>query len=83
MRRHEYIATFGGTRTAENGPHVLWVIDERGNETGIRGNTGLRFLNHSSRPNAEFRGTELYALRNIRLGQEITLHYGDDWIEVD
>ena len=62
---------------------MLWVIDEAGGEKGIRGKTGLRFLNHSARPNAEFRGTELYALRNIRLGQEITLHYGDAWDEVD
>jgi len=83
LRRYEYIAKFGGTRTTENGIHVLWVIDEEGNEMGIRGNTGLRYLNHSSRPNAEFRGAELYALRNIRPGQEITLHYGDDWDEFD
>ncbi len=78
-----YIATFEGTRTARDGTHVLWVLDEDGKETGIRGRNSLRFLNHSSCPNAEFRGPDLHALRNIQAGSEITFHYGEAWEDVE
>lgn len=83
FRREAYIATFEGRPTRRDGMHVLWVIDEDGNEVGIEGRNVLRFLNHSSRPNAEFRGPDLYAIRNIQPGQEITFHYGEAWEEVE
>lgn len=35
----------------------------------------LRFLNHSCAPNAAFRGRRLYALRQIAVGEEITIDY--------
>ncbi len=63
--------------------HVLWLIDEDGTETGILGCNELRYLNHSRDPNAEFRGADLYALRNIQPGQEVTFHYGDEWNDVE
>ncbi len=34
-----------------------------------------RFLNHSCRPNAEFVGRQLIAIRPIRTGEEITFDY--------
>jgi SET domain-containing protein len=46
---------------------------------GIAGTTELRFLNHAARPNAEFRVDRLFALRNIRQGEEITCDYGEDY----
>jgi SET domain-containing protein len=79
IREGAYIASFKGVRTEKDGEYVLWALDADGNEYGIRGRNELRFLNHSLEPNAEFRGTDLYALRNIQPGSEIMLHYGDDW----
>jgi SET domain-containing protein len=79
IREGAYIASFKGVKTKKDGEYVLWTLDEDGNEVGIRGRNELRFLNHSLAPNAEFRGTDLYALRNIQPGSEIMLHYGDDW----
>jgi SET domain-containing protein len=42
---------------------------------GRRGLNLLRYLNHAERPNAEFDGFDLYALKNIRAGEEITFNY--------
>ena len=44
--------------------------------------SGLRFLNHASKPNAEFDGDRLYARRVIRKDEEITFHYGEEWEDV-
>ncbi|MBI1357058.1 MAG: SET domain-containing protein-lysine N-methyltransferase [Acidobacteria bacterium] len=63
--------------------YVLWVDDGDGVWRGIDGQNELRYLNHSSQPNAGFDGPELYALRTIRVGDEITFHYGDEWEGVD
>jgi SET domain-containing protein len=83
MRKDAYIATFEGRETKRDGIHVLWVVDEDGEEVGIEGRNDLRFLNHSRSPNAEFRGAELHALQNIQPGHEITFHYGDAWEDID
>jgi SET domain-containing protein len=65
-----------------DGPFVLWVELDQGETFGIDGRNQLRFVNHSLQPNAAFYGPELYALRDIQPGEEITHHYGDDWAEV-
>lgn len=83
IRKGAYIATFEGRETARDGMHVLWVVREDGSEVGIEGRNALRFLNHSSRPNAEFLGADLHAVRNIQPGAEITFHYGEDWNDID
>ncbi len=82
IRKGSYIATFEGRETTKDGTHVLWVENEQGRLVGIRGQNELRFLNHSSDPNAEFIGADLHALRNIQPGAELTFHYGDDWEDV-
>lgn len=79
IRKGGYIGTFQGDSTGRDGPYVLWVTDDDDTQRGIRGRNGLRFLNHSSQPNAEFGGADLYALRNIQPGAEILIHYGDAW----
>ena len=83
IRKGAYIATFEGVRTTKDGMHVLWVLDENDEEYGLEGRNELRFLNHSSRPNAEFEGPDLFAIRNIQPGAEVTFHYGDGWDDVD
>ena len=50
-------------------------------DTGWQGYEGygrLRFLNHRRPANSDFEGLDLYALTNIRPGEEITIDYGDD-----
>ncbi|MEA5445108.1 SET domain-containing protein [Gammaproteobacteria bacterium AB-CW1] len=75
-----HIGSYEGPETQKDGMHVLWVYDENDeNPVGRNGKNVLRFCNHSSRPNAEFDGFELYAIRRIRKDEEITFHYGEDW----
>jgi len=83
IRNGAYVATFEGEPTTEDGMHVLWSLDENDEEVAIEGRNALRFLNHSTDPNTEFIGLELHALRNIQPGTELTIHYGDDWEQID
>lgn len=61
--------------------HVLWLHDGE-QWKGYEGIGRLRFLNHDPRPNSEFRGLEVHAIRTIRPGDEITVHYGEEWVDV-
>ncbi|MCP1728302.1 SET domain-containing protein [Natronospira proteinivora] len=80
IRKGRHIGTYEGPSTRKDGMHVLWVYDENDqNPVGRNGKNILRYCNHSSRPNAEFDGFELYAVRGIKKDEEITFHYGDDW----
>ena len=76
------IATGGTGITRRDGTYVLWVERGDGKTVGRRGRSGLRFLNHSGKPNAEFDGDRLYARRVIRKDEEITFHYGEEWEDV-
>lgn len=83
IRKGEAIGRYDGPEVSEDGDHVLWVYDEdEEREYGIEGRNELRFVNHSGRPNANFDGRVLLALRRIRRGEEITHHYGKDWLDV-
>lgn len=78
------IGTYHGDFVEEDDVYVLWITDEDGNEYGVNGTSDLKYLNHSFSPNAEFDGDELYALRDIKPGEEITFHYGDifeEWLK--
>lgn len=72
----EYIGTFRGPATTVDGAHVLWLVDDDGSSEGRRGTGTLKYLNHAGRPNAEFHDWELYAIRDIAEGEEITIDYG-------
>ncbi len=63
----------------KDGPYVLWFEDDDGRVVGIDGRNALRYVNHSPDANAGFFADELYALRRIEPGEEITHHYGEDW----
>lgn len=78
-----FLGSYEGRPTLVNGTYVLWVQAEPEDEwQGFDGNNVLRFLNHSSRPNAEFDGQALYACRSISENEEITIDYGP-WFEPD
>lgn len=76
IRKGQYIGTYRGKATTRDGMHVLWLTDEDGNYFGRRGTNALRYLNHADSPNAEFSDYELYAMRDIAEGEEITIDYG-------
>ncbi len=77
------IGVYSGPLVEHDGTYVLWVEYEDGDWRGVDGVNELRYLNHHSRPNAEFEGDALYARRSIPAGEELTIHYGDDWSDVD
>jgi uncharacterized protein len=75
------IGTYHGEITEEDDTYVLWITDENGDEYGVNGISDLKFLNHSHEPNSEFDGDELYALRDLLPGEEVTFHYGETFAE--
>lgn len=79
-----WIGHYDGPQTLENGMHVLWVESgqhDDGQEEwlGYDGNNELRFLNHSTQPNGEMDGLDLYAISEIGMGEEITIDYGEEF----
>ena len=79
-----WIGRYEGRETRDDGMHVLWVESgkaENGSEDwiGIDGRNELRFLNHASDPSGEMDGLDLYARRDISAGEEISIHYGEEW----
>ncbi|KAA3632226.1 MAG: SET domain-containing protein [Proteobacteria bacterium] len=78
LSRGAYLGTYDGPRVRSNGMHVLWVEDNPGKWIGRDGKNMLRYLNHSARPNVEFDGFDLYALRKIAIGEELVFDYGED-----
>jgi len=60
----------------ENSPYTFEVENQDGSIEIRDGKTFLRLLNHQGRwPNGEFDGFKLYALKNIKAGDEITFNY--------
>ena len=79
------IGTYQGPKVFtddEDGDHVLWIEDEDGEIYGIDGQNELRYVNHSIDANVVFEGEELLAMRDIKKGEELTHHYGDDWLDL-
>jgi SET domain-containing protein len=79
-----WIGHYDGPQTRENGMYVLWVEAGQDGETGEEwigydGINELRFLNHARQPNGEMDGLDLYAIRDIRPDEEITIDYGEEF----
>lgn len=80
VKKGEYMGEYDGPEVKENGSHVLWIEEDCDEELwiGRDGKNLLRYLNHSTKPLAEFIGFELFALRNIKANEEITIDYGEE-----
>ena len=76
----ELIGVYEGETTTLDGRYVLWVAYEDGTELGINGRNALRFVNHSTTPNCAFNCEQLSAIAPIQPGQELTCHYGEEWV---
>ncbi len=77
FRQGDYMGEYDGPVVSENGSHVLWVEKYDDVWVGRDGKNLLRYINHSSEPHAEFVGFELYAVRGIKIDEEITIDYGE------
>lgn len=73
-----YLGEYEGPETTDNGMHVLWTEDEDGEWIGRDGKNALRYLNHNTKPCAEFDEYALYAVKKIQANQEITIDYGEE-----
>jgi len=69
-------------RRRAKGRRIVAIVElERHALDATRSKRGFRFINHSCAPNTFFRCTperaEVYALRRIRRGEELTVDYGE------
>jgi SET domain-containing protein len=78
IKKDTYLGEYDGPIVSENGMHVLWVEDKKDKWIGRDGQNQLRYLNHSCKPNCEFDGFDLYAIRDIKKHEELTFDYGYD-----
>ena len=81
IEKGEYLGEYDGPHIEseeDNDSHLLWAEMEDGRWIGRDGKNILRYLNHSAQPCCEFEGFELYAIRNIEPGEELTIDYGED-----
>jgi SET domain-containing protein len=78
INKGDYLGEYDGPEVTENGMHVLWVENTEDAWIGRDGRNLLRYLNHSSRPHAEFDGFKLFAARDISPDEEITIDYGEE-----
>lgn len=75
------LGRYRGRPARRDGTYVLWVPKRRG-WVAISGRNKFRYMNHSSRPNVELYADEIWTLRSIRPHEELTFHYGDEWLDV-
>ena len=72
------IGTIEGVPTQRDGTYVIWDAEGDGTRA-LRITNELRFVNHAKKPNAAFYEMELWSLRKIKAGDEITHDYGPGW----
>ena len=75
IKKNTYIGTYNGRKAKRDGKYILWLDDEPYYITNK-----FRFVNHSKKPNAELENFELHSIKRIKKGEEITIHYGKDWL---
>ncbi len=84
IKEGHFLGTYEGPETTnleKGGDHVLWVEEEDGSWLGRDGQNVLRYINHHEEPCAEFEGFDLFAIDEIHPDREITIHYGEEFVE--
>ena len=90
IRKGQFIARYSGrkilTETADDlDTRYLFEINARWTIDGATRRNTARYINHSCRPNAEVyfvrHVIKIRAIRNINPGDEITYHYGRNYVE--
>jgi hypothetical protein len=77
IKEGQILGHIKGSRTKKDGPYVLWINDT---EKGVKVECDLKYINHNKKPNAcYYDDLTVVAIKDIKKGEEITHHYGDDW----
>lgn len=72
IKKGEKIGTMKGFFTSKEHPHCLWISDTR----ALRVTNKYKYANHEwQKPNAKLKGYTLYAIKNIKKGEEIVWDY--------
>jgi hypothetical protein len=75
IARDQLIGRMRVRLATRNGTYVIWDGEQPYRVLGA-----LRYMNHSAAPNATVYDTwEVFALRAITQGEEVTFHYGDEF----
>ena len=82
----EYSGTIITNEAADRrGGRYLFELDEKRAVDGTTRSNLARYINHSCRPNAEGLTTGrriwIWALRDIKAGEELTINYGKEYLE--
>lgn len=76
IKKGELLGHLDAVPTKKDGPHTLWIDDD----TAVKVRCDLRYINHSSKPNAVYYDDlTVVALRDIAKDEEITHCYGEGW----
>ena len=83
----EYIGAIITNEEADRrGGKYLFELDEKRSIDGHARSNTARYINHSCRPNAEGLTTGnriwIWALRDIKVGEELTLNYGKEYLDM-
>lgn len=90
IRKGQFILRYSGrkisTETADDfGNRYLFEINSRWTIDGATRRNRARYINHSCRPNAEVyfvqHAIKIRAIKNIKPGDEITYHYGRNYVD--
>ena len=83
IKADSLIIPIEGKPATEDGIYILWWVNEDGSDEGMEVVNDAKYVNHSSKPNAAYYDDGVFALRDIKKGEEITHHYGDGWADID
>ena len=80
INKGQLIGKVKGRKTRKDGPHVLWLDNDDDCAVGIHVTCSLKYINHSKQANVCYLADRrVLALKDIRVDEELTHDYGDDW----
>lgn len=86
----DYVGVYEGRVVGSHlswSPYYLMIDQDEEDEEGrvvhdgwgVEGDGPLKYLNHSDDPSCYIEGIFVYAARDLRGGEELTISYGEDW----